>query len=52
MTCFYMFLQSRDSEEAQFQFLTQSVSPSLAPFGDEESDMVEIGMKGQFLKED
>ena len=29
--------------------MTQPVNPALIPFGDEENDMIEIGMKGQFL---
>ena len=40
----------RGFRRGSISILTQPVSPSLAPFGDEESDMVEIGMKGQFLE--
>lgn len=43
------FATERGFRRGSISILTQPVSPALIPFGDEENDMIEIGMKGEFL---
>ena len=43
------FATERGFRRGSISIITQPVNPALIPFGDEENDMTEIGMKGQFL---